>query len=57
MFLVVPQPVYMNMNDLAMLAKQKQQENQEELDLKTPTAEDQHQLPVPDQKVKVFFSR
>ena len=51
-FAVVPQPVYMNMNDLAIM-KQKQQQQQQMAEdspeLKTPTAEDQ--LPVPEQKV------
>jgi len=51
-FSVVPQPVYMNQNDLALLRQKKQQQQQspdDSPDLKTPTAEDQ--LPVPEQKV------
>ena len=38
---VVPQPVYMNMDDLAGLRERRQQEQEEaEQDLKTPTQED-----------------
>ena len=51
-FAVVPQPVYMNMNDMALLKQKKLQQQQipeDSPDLKTPTAEDQ--LPVPEQKV------
>jgi len=49
--MIVPQPVYMNQNDLALLRQKKQQQQQspdDSPDLKTPTAEDQ--LPVPEQK-------
>ena len=60
-FSVVPQPVYMNMGELAALAAQKallagQQNddysptNDDSPDLKTPTAEDI--ISVPEQKVK-----
>ena len=62
-FLVVPQPVYMNMNDLKALAAQKAaaatgtQPEFPELpedspELKTPTAED---IMVPEQKVRYNF--
>ena len=61
-FLVVPQPVYMNMGELAALAAQKaaQQSNDfspsadDSPDLKTPTAEDM--ITVPEQKVSVVSS-
>ena len=35
--MVVPQPVYMNMDDLASLAGQREDSCEEGLDLKTPT--------------------
>lgn len=54
-FQVVPQPVYMNMNELAALAAQKAAMNNDyspladdSPDLKTPTAED---ITIPTQKV------
>lgn len=58
--MVVPQPVYMNMNDLKALAAQKQQQQlnsefndlpEDSPELKTPTAED---IMVPEQKVSIF---
>ena len=55
---MVPQPVYMNMSDLAAMAAQKKQQLEqsamtveESPDLKTPTAENQQMLP--EQKVLV----
>ena len=58
LFAVVPQPVYMNMNDLNALAAQKVAAQQQEFqdlpedspELKTPTAED---IMVPEQKVRI----
>ena len=38
---VVPQPVYMNMDDLASLASNNREEREEGLELRTPTQEDQ----------------
>ena len=61
-FAVVPQPVYMNMNDLKALAVQKQQQQHQQFsdfpaedspELKTPTAE---YTMVPEQKVGLFLS-
>ena len=64
-FAVVPQPVYMNMNDLKALAVQKQQQQHQQHqqfsdfpaedspELKTPTAE---YTMVPEQKVGLFLS-
>ena len=40
-FLVVPQPVYMNMADAMANVRNAQSEADEGMDLKTPTAEDQ----------------
>ena len=58
-FAVVPQPVYMNMNDLKALAAQKAAAQQgfpdfaeDSPELKTPTAED---MMVPEQKVAQTF--
>ena len=46
---VVPQPVYMNMSDLANMAAtraaERQDQNEDGLDLKTPTQEDLDGLP------------
>ena len=38
---VVPQPVYMNMDDLASLANNNREEREDGLELRTPTQEDQ----------------
>lgn len=63
-YVVLPQPVYMNMSDLAVLAAQKAAAQnaqsqipgtieEESPDLKTPTAEDLNQIP--GQKVRPPF--
>ena len=63
--LVVPQPIYMNMSELAVLAAQRAQMQQHQgmqtlveedsPDLKTPTAEGLNMVPGEEEKVRVKF--
>ena len=64
--MVLPQPVYMNMSDLAALAVQKAQQQHMQLhptieeespDLKTPTAEELQMIPGAAPKVSSFLKR